>query len=245
VTDESTEVMPHGGADTIWTHRPRDAPREADRVSPRLRRASSSLHVPGPILIAASAFESLHGLLHSTGFEVARNLALFLAVVFWLGLANWVYRDARRRIDDLLLVGTASALGISVPFVGPVLYLLFRPPETLDECRAREIDIRALEERLGQRAPRCPACRGETEEGFLVCPVCTTRLKQPCAQCSAPLEPSWKVCPYCATSPVAAGRRLVEPDLDEALTAEIATAKNGGGTRDRPARAHTTSQEAS
>jgi hypothetical protein len=29
-------------------------------------------------------------IVHSTAFEVARNLGLFFVVVFWLGLAFWV-----------------------------------------------------------------------------------------------------------------------------------------------------------
>jgi len=37
------------------------------------------------------------------------------------------------------------------------------------------------------------------DEDWLVCPVCTTRLKQACIECAAPLEPIWQVCPYCAT----------------------------------------------
>ena len=48
---------------------------------------------------------------HSTAFEVARNLTLFFVVLLWLGLAFWVHRDARRRIDDPWLVGTATLLG--------------------------------------------------------------------------------------------------------------------------------------
>src|SRR4051812_23479768 len=73
---------------------------------------------------------------HSTAFEVLRNLGGFFLVVFWLGLAFWVYRDARRRLDDSWLVGTATAVGL-VPFAGPLVYLLLRPPETIADVRAR------------------------------------------------------------------------------------------------------------
>jgi hypothetical protein len=177
-------------------------------------------------LIAASAYGSARALLDSTAFDVARNLVLFLAVVFWLGLAYWVYRDARRRTDDPLLVGTATLLGLTVPYVGPVLYMLFRPPETLDDVRAREREVRLLEEQLGQHALRCPVCRVEVDVSFLVCPVCTTRLKHACAQCSATLEPSWQACPYCAAPAITRVPALVTPDLDAALTAEVAALAN-------------------
>ena len=151
---------------------------------------------------------------HSTAFEVVRNLGLFFVVVFWLGLAFWVYRDARRRLDDSWLVGTATAVGL-VPFIGPLVYLLFRPPETIADVRSRDAELRALEARLLRAAPTCPVCRSGVESSYLVCPVCTTQLKQPCTSCSAPLEPLWQACPYCAT-PVGA----TVADLDVALTAE-------------------------
>ena len=189
----------------------------------------------GSNLSAAAAFGSIHGLFHSTAFNVVRNLALFLAVVFWLALAYWVYRDARRRIDDPWLTGTATLLGLAVPYVGPVIYMLFRPPETLDDVRAREIELRALEEQLAEHALQCPVCRAEVEAGFLVCPVCTTQLKQPCGHCAGALEPSWLACPYCATSTVAATPEPIATALDAALTAAIATSGNGKA-HDRPAR---------
>ena len=175
----------------------------------------------GSSLIAASAFGSVHGLLHSTAFDVARNLVLVLAVVFWLGLAYWVYRDARRRVDDPWLIGAATLLAVVAPYVGAAVYLLFRAPETLDDVRARELEMRALEDRIAMHTPHCPVCRAEVDASFLLCPVCTTQLKQPCRGCSAALDASWQACPYCAT-PVVVGA-----DLDAALTAELAATANG------------------
>jgi hypothetical protein len=164
-------------------------------------------------------------------FHLARNGVLFLAILFWLGLAYWVYRDARRRMDDPWLVATATLLGLVVPYVGAMVYLLFRPPETLADARSRELEVWALEERLVRNSPRCPTCRAEVEPSFLVCPVCATQLKEPCARCSAPLEPLWQACPYCAT-PVGATVAAIEPaaaDLDAALTAEAAATTVGNG----------------
>jgi len=158
-----------------------------------------------------SAFSSLH----ATGFVIARNLAVFLAVVFWLALAYWVRRDARRRVEDPFLVGVATILGLLPPYLGPVVYLLFRPAETLDDVRARKTELRALETQLTRARPACPECSSPIEPDYFACPVCATRLRQPCAHCDAPLEPLWQVCPYCASA--------IEPsefDLDAALTAE-------------------------
>jgi hypothetical protein len=146
---------------------------------------------------------------HSQTWALARNLTLFIVIVFWLASAFWVYKDARRRTDDTWLVGMATLLGLVPPFLGPLVYLFLRPPLTLEERRDRELENRALEERLAERDLRCPVCRGQVESTFLVCPVCTTRLKQSCSSCGSPLEPIWQACPYCA-APVPPGAVLGE-----------------------------------
>jgi hypothetical protein len=186
--------------------------------------------LPGPdAVLANSVLASVSGVLHSTAFLVARNAVVFFALVFWLALAFWVFRDARRRIGPASLVATATLLGLVAPYIGPVIYLLFRPPETLTDVRARELEVRALEERLLRPTPHCAVCHAEIEPTFLVCPVCATQLKRPCVRCEAALEQLWQACPYCAT-PVGATVASLEPpaaDLDAALTAEVAATTNG------------------
>jgi Double zinc ribbon len=165
----------------------------------------------------SSSLTSVHNLSHSPGFVLARNAAIALAVVFWLGLASWVLRDARRRIGDPILVFFAALVGL-VPFVGPVVYLLFRPAETRDDARTRRLELRALEQQVARSQPACPVCNTSVEPDYLACPVCTTMLRQPCTRCNAPLDALWQMCPYCASP--------VEPspvDLDAALTAEAKT----------------------
>jgi hypothetical protein len=139
------------------------------------------------------------GFFDSQTWIVARNVGLFFLAVFWLSVGYWVYKDARRRIDDPWLVAMSTLLGLIPPFLGALIYMLFRPPEYLDEVRERELEIRAMEGRLRSHDLRCPVCRTEIDAGYVVCPVCTTRLKQACASCNAPLEPQWLVCPYCET----------------------------------------------
>jgi RNA polymerase subunit RPABC4/transcription elongation factor Spt4 len=146
----------------------------------------------------ASAFGSVHDFFHSSTWYVIRNLAIFFVLVFWVATVYWVYKDARRRIEDPMLVWVSTVLGI-VPFVGPLIYMLFRPPEYLEDVRERELEIKAMEKRLGGRDLRCPVCRAEVDEDFLICPVCTTKLRQSCINCHRPLEALWQVCPYCET----------------------------------------------
>jgi hypothetical protein len=137
----------------------------------------------------------------SQGWLVTRNLTFFFVVVFWLAVGYWTYKDARRRIQDSWLVAMATLLGLVPPFVGALIYMLFRPPEYLDDVRERELEMKALAA-LRPSDERCPVCRSAVETSFLVCPVCTTRLRESCANCRAPLDPLWQVCPYCE-APVA------------------------------------------
>jgi RNA polymerase subunit RPABC4/transcription elongation factor Spt4 len=148
---------------------------------------------------SSNPFGSVKDFFHSGTWDLVRNLSIFFLVIFWLASAYWVYKDARRRIDDNVLIAIAVALGIFPPFVGPLLYMFFRPPEYLEDVRERELEIKAMEERLARRELHCPVCRAHVEDSFLVCPVCTTKLRQACVNCKAPLETLWQVCPYCET----------------------------------------------
>jgi predicted amidophosphoribosyltransferase len=163
----------------------------------------------------------VHAILHSTAFNFTKDMLVVLVVVFWLGIASWVYRDARRRVDDPWLVALAAIVALGIPFIGALVYMLFRAPETLDDVRARDVELLALQARIERREDRCPVCRTRVDASFLVCPMCTSRLKQECASCSAPLEPLWQMCPYCTAS-VHPALAPVADDLDAALTAEAA-----------------------
>ena len=143
------------------------------------------------------AFGSVREFFDSSIWLLFRNISLFFIAIFWLASAFWVYKDAKRRIEDPWLLAMAVALGIFPPFIGPIIYMLFRPPEYLEDVRERELEIKAMEESL--LGERCPVCRADVDPSYLACPVCTTKLKQACRGCKAPLEPLWQICPYCET----------------------------------------------
>ena len=133
---------------------------------------------------------TLHAILNGLGF---------FGFVLWLSLGYWTYKDARRRMDDPLHVGLSALVALIIPFVGPFIYMLFRPPEYLEDVRERELEIKAMEDRLAKRDLHCPVCRSEVDASYLVCPICTTKLRQACTNCKAPLEALWQVCPFCET----------------------------------------------
>ena len=63
------------------------------------------------------------------------NGLAFFAFVLWLSLGYWTYKDAKRRMEDPLYVGLSTLLALVIPFVGPFIYMLFRPPEYLEDVR--------------------------------------------------------------------------------------------------------------
>ncbi len=133
------------------------------------------------------------------GLNLAVNLVLFVLVVLWLALAYWTFADARRRIADPVLVATATVVGL-VPFLGPLVYTILRPPEFLEDVREREIETQASELRMRHLvAQSCPRCEHPIERSWLRCPECRHRLKDPCVSCSRPVDPRWSICPYCET----------------------------------------------
>ncbi len=143
------------------------------------------------------AFGSVRDFFDSSIWLLFRNVTLFFVAIFYVASAFWVYKDAKRRIEDPWLLAMAVALGVFPPFIGPIIYMLFRPPEYLEDVRERELEIKAMEESL--LGERCPVCRADVDPSYLACPVCTTKLKQACRGCKAPLEPLWQICPYCET----------------------------------------------
>ena len=151
----------------------------------------------------ASVFGGVHDFFHSTTWTVLRAGMVAFVVLFWVATIFWVRKDARRRIASPWGVWLATLVGAIPPFLGPLIYMLFRPPEYLEDVRERELELKMIERGLEGRELTCWVCSAHVEPDFLVCPVCTTRLRQSCANCHKPLEPAWQVCPYCETPVVA------------------------------------------
>jgi hypothetical protein len=135
----------------------------------------------------------------SGGLSLAINLLVLFLVVTWLALIYWTYLDARRRLEDPVLIACATAASV-FPFVGTVVYTIVRPPEFLEDKEERDLEVRASELRVRQLIEQsCPHCEYPIERSYLRCPNCERRLKSPCRNCRKPLDPRWGICPYCET----------------------------------------------
>ena len=169
------------------------------------------------------------------GLNLAVSLAILFLVIIWLALVFWTWSDARRRIEDPLIYGCATATSLLFPFVGTIVYMIVRPPEFIEDVRERELEIQAAEARLHRLGYfLCPHCEHEVENDFLRCPNCQRKLKDPCPRCSRPLDPDWTVCPYCEMDLSAGVAAEPEPALASQRRSRrrrelSADAKGGGG----------------
>src|SRR5262245_50042466 len=133
----------------------------------------------------------------SSGLSIAVNLLVLFLVIVYFALVYWTYLDAKRRLEDPVLIACATAAAL-FPFVGTVVYTILRPPEFRDDVHERDLEIRASELRVRQLIEQsCPYCEYPIERNFLRCPNCERALKSGCRSCGQPLDPKWGVCPYC------------------------------------------------
>jgi hypothetical protein len=123
---------------------------------------------------------------------------VFFLVAIWLAIIFWVLKDARRRIADRMLIKVAVLAALIFPVVGVFIYMIVRPPESLDDAQERELEMRMIEARLREEQ-RCGFCKTPVREDFLICPKCQRRLRSVCPGCRRPVESAWKACPYCET----------------------------------------------
>jgi RNA polymerase subunit RPABC4/transcription elongation factor Spt4 len=137
----------------------------------------------------------------------------FLAAL-WVSLVVWTYRDIRTRARDPL-VQILSALTVAVlNLPGVLIYLILRPPRTLEEEYQRTLEEEALLQAL-EDLPLCPGCERRVKDEWQVCPNCHTKLKKSCHNCARLMELSWNICPYCGTP--APGMRVEASSVEDAL----------------------------
>jgi Double zinc ribbon len=186
--------------------------------------------------------------IESSGLNLVVDLLILFVVVLYLALIYWTYADARRRINDPMLVGCATVASL-FPFVGTIVYMILRPPEYLEDVRERELEVQAAEARLHEfDHSLCPHCDYRIERDFIRCPSCLRKLKDRCVNCERPLDQAWTICPYCetevpaATPPSRTRRRRTQASIDaeQAELAKAAPATELVGERPETARAKAT-----
>ena len=137
--------------------------------------------------------------------------AAFL-VAFWVSMIIWTYRDIRTRTRDQL-IHILSAIIVALLFIpGIVIYLILRPAHTIEEEYQHSLEEEALLQSI-EDIPVCPGCGRKTQDVWMVCPTCHTRLRKTCHNCRKLMDLSWNLCPYCGTP--APGKRRENMTMDD------------------------------
>jgi RNA polymerase subunit RPABC4/transcription elongation factor Spt4 len=137
----------------------------------------------------------------------------FLAAL-WIALVIWTYRDIRARARDPLVQILSTLLVTLLNLPGVLVYLILRPPRTLEEEYQRTLEEEALLQAL-EDLPLCPGCERRIKDEWQVCPNCHTKLKKTCHNCGKFMELPWNICPFCGTPAV--GMRRDAISMDDAL----------------------------
>jgi hypothetical protein len=171
------------------------------------------------------------------GVNLAINLLILFLVVVYLALIAWTYLDAKRRLEDPVLIGCATVASL-FPFLGTIVYTILRPPEFVEDKRERELEIRASQLRVRQlEDASCPNCEHPVDRGYLRCPNCRARIKDPCESCGKPIDPRWVICPYCET-PTKAAKASPQRRASSRPPSEGASSRTGSSrAASRPSRA--------
>lgn len=154
-------------------------------------------------------------ILISTGF-----IGAFIAAI-WVAFVIWTYRDIRSRARDKFVHLLATILVAVLTLPGILVYLVLRPPRTLEEeyqsTLEEEALLRAIEDQI-----ICPGCGRHLHQEWVVCPTCQTKVQQPCMSCGKLMELSWNICPFCST-PASGLRKDIAKDekMEEMTTSEI------------------------
>lgn len=102
---------------------------------------------------------------------------LLLLALYWLGLAYWVYLDARRHAMPAKPWVIATLLGNLLGFA---------------------VYYRAARKKMRYEAVKtCPACGGRMLRAFPCCPWCGAPQGKRCPACGAAMHDGWAVCPHC------------------------------------------------
>ncbi|MGI8847702.1 MAG: zinc ribbon domain-containing protein [Candidatus Dormibacteria bacterium] len=133
------------------------------------------------------------------------NLIVVVAAIgygglLWVAIAYTVVRDARRRSASSPFLLCAGLLGFVPPFLGALIYLVIRPPRTIEEDRSVALEEAAFLQPISDEpaARPCPTCGRDIEQDFVLCPYCRTQFGRRCQTCDRTLRLGWPVCPYCA-----------------------------------------------
>src|SRR5437879_580205 len=92
-------------------------------------------------------------------------------VALWIACIWWTFRDIKARTNDLFLQLAATLLVTVFSFPGLLIYLILRPPKTLNDLYEESLEEEAFLQGI-EIQTACPVCKNRAEPDFVFCPWC-------------------------------------------------------------------------
>ena len=129
-------------------------------------------------------------------FNFVWTLLLIALGIFWIVVLYWVWLDSGDRTSSTgARVGyVLLTLCLSIP--GLIIYLLIRPPQTIEEIYWADLERRYLKYETSELGD-CPRCGTQLFPGFKYCPNCRLLLKVKCPSCEVEMDKYYQYCPSC------------------------------------------------
>lgn len=129
-------------------------------------------------------------------FNFVWTLLLIALGIFWVVVLYWVWLDSGDRTSSTgARIGyVLLALLLFIP--GLIIYLLIRPPQTIEEIYWADLERRYLKYETAELGD-CPRCGTQLFPGFTYCPNCRLLLKVKCPNCEVEMDKNYQYCPSC------------------------------------------------
>ncbi len=114
-------------------------------------------------------------------------------VLLWIAITIWVARDAIHRSHSSFFHFFSLLLNVFLPFLGAVLYLVFRPSHSLLEKYYEELERRAF----GERPYACFFCGHLNGVDAKFCIECGESLHDICRECQKETLRGANFCEHC------------------------------------------------
>jgi RNA polymerase subunit RPABC4/transcription elongation factor Spt4 len=140
------------------------------------------------------------GFFNNPVVHLALQATVVYVIILWLAAAYWAFRDMQLRAENPILpYFAASLIIIFTPIFFPLAvfaYRIVRPQEKIGEVYERNLAEEALLAEV-EAIKSCPTCGRRTNEEWIICPTCRTRLNRVCPNCSRLVGLDWSLCAWC------------------------------------------------
>jgi uncharacterized Zn finger protein (UPF0148 family) len=146
-------------------------------------------------------------------YNMLGAIVAVISIIFWLVVTSWIWVDSDERSTSKWMRLFYVLIGL-IPIVGWIIYLIVRPPETIDEIYWGDLERRYLKYEAKDLGD-CPRCGTQLFPGFVYCPNCKKRLKRKCSKCEVYVELEYKYCPHCGNQMATKPKKEAEISQEE------------------------------